>query len=353
MKKEVSNKFKYFNFIFTLLIVLYHFRFKTGFTINTKNGADTFIYSFFLSITEKSVFLSMTVFFMMSAFLFYYNINNSKDALKKMKKRLKTLLIPYLSWTLIAMLFDIIVIHDNQIKSAYSIVKFLLFDPADGPLWYILALLIFIMPSPLIVKLKNKKKLSIIALLIILAIVELREFNYIGTIIRIDDWWWHGNMLGYIPAYAIGTFIGLNYSETIIQERYNTKIMSIIGMIIIVISIVLIKYLKIYANSQFYIYIIFAIGLWIAVSSKVFVKRTPTFLSCSFFIYAMHQPILIPIVSKITKIIIGNTTIYGYQFIIIRLINVLIIFIISWIIHNVLKKYLPQKIYLALSGGRE
>lgn len=353
MKKEVSNKFKYFNFIFTLVIVLYHFRFKTGLNIYPKNGIDISAFNSFLSILDNSVFLAMTVFFMISAFFFYFNIDKSKDALNKMKKRIKTLLIPYLSWTVISILFKIIIIHDNPINSFYSIIKCLFFDPADGPLWYILALLIFMLPSPLIIKFKNKKISSIIVLVLTLILIELREFGYISTFIKIDDWWWHGNMLGYIPAYAIGAYLGLNHSETITKEKYNTKMMTIIGMIMIITSILLIKYAKVYANSQFYLYIILTVGLWITLKSNIFRKKTPKFMACSFFMYAMHQPILIPIVSRTTKIVIKNSTILGYQFIIIKLTSVLIILIISWLTYILLKKLLPQKLFSILSGGRE
>lgn len=353
MKKEVSNKFKYFNFIFTLLIVLYHFRFKTGLNIYPKSGIDTLMFTSFLSIIENSVFLAMTVFFMISAFLFYFNIDKPKDTLNKMKKRIKTLLIPYLSWTIVSILFKILVIHQTPINSPYSVIKCLFLDPADGPLWYILALLIFMLPAPLIVKLKNKKLLSIISLLFVLIIVELREFGYISTLIKIDDWWWHGNMLGYIPAYAIGTYLGLTYSEAIIQEKYNNRITSIIGIIMMIVSIVLIKHAKVYANSQFYLFIMLTIGLWLSLKSNIFKREIPKIMACSFFMYALHQPILIPLVSRITKIIIRNSTILGYQFILIKIISVFAIFIISWLIFITLKNVLPQKIFFTLSGGRE
>ena len=67
----------------------------------------------------------------------------------------------------------------------------------------------------------------------------------------------------------------------------------------------------------------------------------------------MHQPILIPIISRITKLIIRNSTIMGYQFILIKLIGVLIIFTISWLVYIITKKILPQKLFFALSGGRK
>lgn len=353
MKKEVSNKFKYFNFIFTLLIVLYHFRFKTGLNIVPKSGLDKSILSCFLSSLETIGFIAMTVFFMISAFLFYFNIDNSTDSIKKMKKRIKTLLIPFLSWTVISIIFRTIVTHEIKINSLYSIIKYLFLEPADGPLWYILALLIFMIPSPLTIKLKNKKIPSLIVLLAILIIVELREFGYINTFFKLDDWWWHSNMLGYIPAYAIGAFFGLNYSEKIIQEKYNTKHACIFGIIALIISILLIKYGKAYANSKFYLYIILTIGLWFIAKSDLFKKKTPRFMKGTFFMYAMHQPILIPIISKITRIIIKNTNILGYQFILIRVIDVFLILIISWMTSIILKKILPKKLYFALSGGRE
>ena len=69
--------------------------------------------------------------------------------------------------------------------------------------------------------------------------------------------------------------------------------------------------------------------------------------------YAMHQPILIPIVSRITKTIIKNSTILGYQFILIKILDIAIIFTILWLIFIILKKILKKRIFFALSGGRK
>ena len=95
MNQNVSNKIKTFNYIFTLFILIYHLRFLDGYNIIYRNNFDKSILDFFMSITTHFDDLALTAFFIISSFLFYYNIDSSNQAIIKIKKRLKTLFIPY------------------------------------------------------------------------------------------------------------------------------------------------------------------------------------------------------------------------------------------------------------------
>ena len=87
MNEKVSNKIKAFNFIFTVFILIYHFRAVDIYVIEVKNQFDGYLLNIFKSISDHLGYIAMTLFFMLSSFLFYFNINTSCEAIIKIKKK--------------------------------------------------------------------------------------------------------------------------------------------------------------------------------------------------------------------------------------------------------------------------
>ena len=116
-------------------------------------------------------------FFIMSGYLFFLNIEDKPVSVwykYKIKKRVKTLLIPYICWNLITLMLDLLkfVRHSacwiNYDKtSVLSIVykTFLDYQPIDLPLWYIRDLILLVIVSPILYNLLRRFAcLSIIAI---------------------------------------------------------------------------------------------------------------------------------------------------------------------------------------------
>ena len=91
---------------------MYHLRNITGYNIQYLNGFDNSILSAYTGFSNHIGFVCMVFFFFVSAFWFYRNINNKEELFKKYKKRLKTLLIPFLAWTIVIGIYQLIT---NQI----------------------------------------------------------------------------------------------------------------------------------------------------------------------------------------------------------------------------------------------
>ncbi len=352
MEQKVSNKIKAFNYIFTLFILIYHSRFLDGFNIVFKSEFDENILELFLSTTYQLCRLAMTAFFMISAFLFYFNINSSKEAIHKMKKRLKTLLIPYCVWIAITIIFQLIVLHEHPFYSLNSFINAIFFVPVDGALWYLLALLLLMIPAPLIIKLKNKPIKSTIFFLISMAIIYMYNHGVIPNLIDTANWEWYTYMSYYFSAYVVGVYLGLIFSDKVSNENYNIKFSIVVAILLLILIIVnlLIKTNVILSNLN-YIYILSIMIIWLILPSCIFKKRLNIFNS-SFFIYVTHMPISILIINKLTKIILNGATICGYQMVLIKLIQVTIIAIISHFIVLLAKKFLPEKVNSIIFGGR-
>ena len=215
-----------------------------------------------------------------------------------------------------------------------------------------LALIILAMLSPLVIKLKGKKKTTIFVFCTFLLWWILREMRCIPTLSVSKDWWWYGNLIGYLPAYFFGALVGLNYSDLIIQEKYNIKNSTFIGIIMMIVAMSLVLARKM-INIVFLIYILEVVAIWLILNGKLFNKKPSKFLNSSFYIYAMHQPILIPIVNKIIVIALRNVTITGYQFVLVKLLGMTIIAIISYLVYLLVQRFCPKKIKFIFTGGRD
>lgn len=152
---NISNKIKYMYLILTIGMVMYHSRWFDIFNIDYLNQLDKAVFTLYVRTSDHIGSLCMVFFFFMSAFWFYKGIETNKNVLSKWKKRIHTLLIPFLAWTIIIGIYQIIT---DQITININNLFYHLFEtPIAGPLWYILGLLILQIFAPIIIALKKEK----------------------------------------------------------------------------------------------------------------------------------------------------------------------------------------------------
>ena len=187
MDKLVSNKIKYLYWFLTLGMVMYHARWIDYFNIVYSNVIDRKLLSLYFLFAEHIGTVCMTFFFFMSAFWFYKGLDNIQDIFVKWKKRFRTLLIPFLLWTLILGIYKI---ANCEITLRIDNLFYYLFQsPVAGPLWYILGLLILQFLSPFLLLFKKNLKISTVLFTSLIAYVLLRNFNFIPHLFSFDNWW--------------------------------------------------------------------------------------------------------------------------------------------------------------------
>ena len=350
MNKEVSYKITILNFMFTIGMVSYHFRWVEPFNIKYINGLDQMLVNLYINFCDCIGFVAMSYFFFASAFLFYYNIDSSKAAFIKMKKRLKTLLIPYLIWNLIVLLYKVIR-GEKIILSLKTISFFFFLDPINGPTWYLIALILLMLPSFIIVKLKDKKVFSFILLIFSLLILTLRDLGIVNSIFKFKSCWWYGNMIDYLPTYILGIFLGLNYSDLIIKEKYNRKKAIYVAIFLFIISILLLKFTSI-RTLEILSYVFIISGIWLIVRIKNIKSKLNSLLKMSFFIYVMHGPILIPEVNRFYSLMFKDISLPGIAFILLKLFGIVLMIAFCKMLIKILKKTVSDKTLFYLSGGR-
>lgn len=345
MKETVSNKIVFLNYLCTLGVVVQHCRLNLLQNIVTDSSMDANVFAFYTRFTDHLCWTDMNFFFMMSGFLLYRNISSVSDCFLKMKRRIKTLLIPFFIWTFITILFNKLYYKVDTITTKSDILRVFFFSPV-GPLWFLIALLLLLMICPLVIYLHKKNKKGCYALLFALCLVAIIRVQ-IGTEWP-ENWWWYANMVGFIPSYILGAFLGLEYGDRIANETYNVKRARIIGAGVLFVSVLL----WIFAPWKYahYYAVIEVIGIWLLFDSSFF-KKKHSFMASSFICFAIHHQILIPIVEKHLISEMGTITSVK-KLIVFRIVEVFVVAVISFDVQIILKKILPPKIYALFTGGR-
>ena len=101
-EKFFRNKIQVYSFFSSLLVIFIH-----AFNLNTYgiDKSNPIVYWIEMIISQDIGLLAVPMFFVISGFLFFRTVSDYGSITVKQKKRIKTLLIPYLLWTTIYMLF--------------------------------------------------------------------------------------------------------------------------------------------------------------------------------------------------------------------------------------------------------
>lgn len=346
MNDNISKKIKFFSWVMTLFIVFYHARNISGFSIINISNVDMYLLKLYKYFSEFCGYTALTFFFFLSSFWLYYKTNNLSELSIKCFKRIKTLLVPFILWSTIVLILTIILFKNHYNFSLENIIELYFFKPIIGPFWYILALLIYMIISPIIILLKRHRGLCISFVLFLIFFFLLRKYFLISILPPIKKWWWFNNMLNYFPIYLCGSLVGLYFSDYLVTKQYLNCKYKFIGALFIVEGFLLF----IFKNMNLYILIsiIFLIGLWLLLEPRIFSNKVKKYYSCSFIIFALHQQIILPFINDLFNIKYINV----YQLLLYKFFLLLMVIIISYVIKIFLKKILSNKLYNLLLGGR-
>lgn len=348
MNENLSKKISIYNFVFTMCIVIYHWKnFHILFSEKQLYLFDK-LYTFY----DNLGYISLGIFFMISGYLFYLGIDNRETLVKKIKRRLFSLGVPFIVWNTLMLAYYIL--HGFYSRTfSFSVKDIILgfsFFPFNGPFWYIFALLLLMGVSPLVLKTQKYKR----AFFCILIIVYIGAYLW-GTLIESNSQiiGWISRLIYYIPAYMVGAYFGICKSDAIINEKYNVKVTTIIARIL---SVLFILYFVVFdLDVQGINWIILhglPITIWLSFSNKMFNKvKINYFIKNTFFVYAMHAFVISVINTIIIKIAQYNSMHYIISFVL-HFVCIGVLCLTCTCFALVARKILPSKIFGMLTGGR-
>lgn len=256
--------------------------------INWTNISSIDIYEIIRILFSKVIsHIAVPCFFYISGYLFFFNIHdfNKHVYFSKLKKRIYTLLIPYLLWNIFAIIIDFYnfsnehCFSDNIIRTTNNL-WYYFSNPLDYPLWYVRNLIILSIVSPLFFYIANKwSKLFFLILILLLfiggyktnvnsvvffgmgALFSIKKLNIITTFRRIK-----------VPMYLVA------FATMCLCVYFNSKYTDIGKRIYPV--FILSGVISIFNIASFFL------------ENNIF-KERKILTSSVFFIYALH--ILLPI----------------------------------------------------------
>lgn len=347
MDKYISNKIKNISLIMTFFVVILH---SNNLEDPSVLNINTLIQNF---IGQGIVRIAVPMFFLISGYLFFYKFKPSKEAfLNKYKKRFKSLFIPYFlwctGWLVILYLVELTsfgrAMFSDRIVADYNMAE--LFKntyiyPLPYQFWYIRALMINVLISPIIyyviVKLKDK------ALPVIVV-------------------FWFFDVIYYpILMFAVGACFAIGDYDLNFKEYRNKGYLFGIGYLLSIILKMILIYMPQIPNHEYILLLSenliilcgvpFAWFVYDVIGEKFRYKfdlsKEMKLAKYGIFIYFFH----IPLQSIIKKLWFKVMQISNISSLIIFFVAPVITITICALVAIFMRKYM-RKTYMVLSGGR-
>lgn len=216
MDKRISNNVKILSFVVSCFMVLFH----TGSydNANAISGFDTRLSDLFNYEYKLLAYFGLCFFFSVTGFLLFYGLSFD-NYLKKIERRIHSLLIPYLAWQVFVLLKDLCIGRRFEPIDVLLKTFGLQLWPPDGPLWYIyVVFLLAVFLTPVLLLLFRNKKIAWISTFVLFVLIQLLRHTTVDSVRMIVDYGLFSRILIYLPAYMIGAYYGRFYKEIKLPE---------------------------------------------------------------------------------------------------------------------------------------
>jgi surface polysaccharide O-acyltransferase-like enzyme len=293
--------------------------------------------------------IAVPLFFIISGFLFVYDSKTTLNELwTKVRKRIKTVLIPFLIWSLLAIIFYFILqqipkaqlFFTNKLIINYTYTDFintLVYRPIPYQLWFMRDLMILVVLSPIILFLIKKIKLIFLGIILVFWFL-----NYDSVFLTSEA----------LLFFIIGILISKDYKQSI-EQKIIAKGLPLMWLLVLILQVVFLFYdYKILAAlfSKFSI-LIGVPSFWILYDfinkNVAFERNLKKITWATFFIYAFHEPFL-TFIKKITFFLLGKSNLI----ILVNYFSAPLITILASVFFAYLLKHALPVFYSFLTGGR-
>ncbi|BBB90112.1 MAG TPA: acyltransferase [Methylomusa anaerophila] len=310
MDTYLSRKLKVLSFISIIMVVYLH-----SYNLNTNLPAEslriiglnpnTFIQTF---ITQGITRIAVPLFFLISGYLFFYNFQQPtwQAFLVKMRKRIHTLVIPYLFWSGLSFLIFYILqnlpfsrpyftLPSNIINNytLFDLINRILFDPFAYQLWFIRDLMVYVLFTPVIYRLIYHLKIYSVMALFVCWVLNVNFlwisnqgifFFMLGSYLAIHKFNLRRELSLNITSAIFVTWLIVIFCKTYIELAFPGPFIPYFSKAAILLGL----------TAIWHIYD------WTLSGSEILLRYS----NYTFFIYAMHEPALV-ITRKLTLKFLG------------------------------------------------
>lgn len=348
MPKEISKRIGLLNIVYTVAIVFYHFNLEGLLSgpVICNTLLDKMVRLLNHWISSSGVY-AVSFFFMTSAFLLYYNMTKENIA-DKIRRRWRSLVIPYFLWNMIYML---LFSHARIVEKDWlSILKGFLNSEYCGPLWFVEGLIVAMLFCPVLFKIMRIPVLSecIVAISILgnLSGWAVIEHNALVDLIGLFRY------LNYVPSYLLGVYLALRQKDFVWKDQYPTflYVIAFPGFFL-----GLLETENVLWNTC--MTVAHPIFLWIILSKITAINSSLQISKYTFMIYAMHDAGYQAFRRIFSYFHIAwfqrndwSSVSIGYLFGYRMMMGCIVLFLC--IVFSYICKRIAPKVYVLLSGGR-
>lgn len=355
MNKWLGTKFKILSALLTIAVVLIHSHNLIELVHYQQTSTDFLIVKFIQDLISNGIArIAVPIYFLLAGYLFFVNLDGKIDEfIVKIKKRIRSLFIPYIIWCTLGVLV-LTALHylpffntffTENLLSHISVKDFVNFYiyPVPYQLWFIRDLMVLVLLSPVIFILLKYVKFPFLLILLVAWVLEYEVVK-----VRIEAIFYF-SLGAYLVAFKEQLqIIPVDRKFPIISMTLWIVLLSmkmIVGHLIGEKELIVLLLSKtaivagIWATWTVYDYFVIDKDMVPLLESKLTIY--------SFFLYEWHEPVLL-ILKKVLFGIFGRTPITALVFYFV----VPVIAIAAGVAVAVfLSKYL-SKAYAVLTGGR-
>jgi fucose 4-O-acetylase-like acetyltransferase len=350
MDKNLSDKIKVISFLLILLVLYIH----SGFHPNEIEGMDVNFYTQH-TIGEMLGRCAVPLFYVISGYLFFYNAKSVEDILGKMKKRFKSLVIPYLISCLFFVLFFFILLYipgvDRFMNSTLSeffkepiqIMVYKTFvnsgsgTPMAFHLWFLRDLILLVIGAP-----------------IWFYAYKYLRWYWVIFIAGLAFYFSKNPQIYALFWFALGGSLPLTTFKILDRSTTFRKVtLTILFLVLCLLQLCTLNWSG-WQNLKIPIIFLGVLAIWYAYDILIpinFKLEAYSYLtyatSFTFFIYVFHEPSLNVVRKLIVLLIAKNSLGYLMSYIL----SPWVFFLIGTIVGLIVKKIMP-KVYSYAAGGR-
>lgn len=354
MTEYLSRKIKVVSFFAIIMVVVLHcYNLDLYQSIEIYHNDKNFNWAAQTIISFGITRIAVPLFFIISGYLFFFTFNGNADFKVKIKKRIHTLLIPYLFWVLFGILFYYVLQSVPQTQSFFTKKLIRDYDSVDFfnaifvkmipyQFWFISDLMVLTLLSPLLyIITKNLKHWF---LLLVLPFWML----------TIDNIFFTSESLLF---FSFGIYLSI-HKKVVVSEEVSKSVVYIL-LFCWTFLLALKTFFQIEHLSLFWIQICHKIAILVGVfafwflydllykNGKSFIDVINPILQFTFFIYAFHEPILTIIKKGMFYFFGKHEEMHIVVFFLSPVITIFSCLIAGWL----LKKLIPQG-FKIVTGNR-
>lgn len=270
---DAGRKIVFYDFVMAVEIVLFHMEIRYRY-----------------SIVEDFCYVALFFYFFMSGFMCFKN--HHFEPRTTITKRIRTIIVPYVLWNLIAMMIFGIIYVDIGFHSFKQFLIRMLIDPFDLPTWYLLTLFLFVLLTPFIHSM-FRRRITTVCMILIAVAVNCLGWIFFREMLTSEYIWgeYLVRMALYFPAFVLGCFCGVHLKRFVNTGGIISSILGICGFAVIT---MIMLFLSIDLWLKTILYFVWFICTWMMIPPKVFagaefLKPNTGF---TFFLFATHIMII-------------------------------------------------------------